>query len=151
MSNYNLEKILPHDYPMLLLDDIVSIDIEHLQLTSTFTINSKKLFFDKTNNGVSSLVGLEFMAQTIGCYAYFRRQQNKPQIGLLLGTRLFNNAIDYFKNGETYTVKVHEVFTDSEIVAFECLIYDKNNEEIESATINAYQSDNIERLLVNNG
>ena len=41
---------------------------------------------------------------------------------------------------------MHEVFTDNEIVAFDCLIYDNGN-EIASATVNAYQGGNIEELL----
>lgn len=150
MKKYDLEKILPHKAPMLLLDDIISVDTEHQKLSAAFTITPEKLFFDKINNGINSLVGIEFMAQTIGCYAYFKSKTKKPQPGLLLGTRLFNNALDYFKNGETYIVNVNEVFTDYKIVVFDCLIYDKNNEEISSATINAYQSDNIKELLKSN-
>ena len=38
------------------------------------------------------------------------------------------------------------MFGDDEIVVFDCLIYDNNN-EIASATINAYQGGNIEELL----
>lgn len=149
MINYDMTKILPHKPPMILIDNIVKVEIENQMLIASFKIYPEKLFFDKTHNGINSLVGLEFMAQTIGCYAYFKSKCKKSELGLLLGTRLYNNAIDYFKNGETYTVKVHEIFTNNEIVVFDCLIYDKNEKEIASASINAYQSDNVEGLLKN--
>ena len=135
---YNLSQILPHKTPMILIDDILEVDIENNTLSSMFKVYPEKLFFEY-GKGISSLVGIEFMAQTIGCYAYFKSKCEEPKPGLLLGTRLYNNKIKYFKEGEEYKVTVSEVFTDNEIVVFDCLIYDTNGEEIASATINAYQ------------
>ena len=147
MSNYDLSKILPHNPPMILIDDILNYDLTQKTLTAIVKITEDKLFFDKSKNGISSLVGIEFMAQAIGCYAYFKNDCVEPKPGLLLGTRLYNNKTDYFRDGKEYIVKVHEIFTDNEIVVFDCLIYDKRGVEIASATINAYQGDNIEELL----
>lgn len=132
---YDLTKILPHKPPMILLDDIVGIDIKNSTLTSLFRIYPGKIFYEKSK-GVSSLAGIEFMAQTIGCYTYFKNKCKEPQPGLLLGTRLYNNKIEYFKEGEEYTVMVKEVFTDNNIAAFDCLIYDNSGDEIASAGIN---------------
>lgn len=147
MVQYNLENILPHKPPMILIDDITEINLDEGRLNAIVKITPQKRFYEPKNNGVNSLAGLEFMAQTIGCYAFFKSQTEKPIMGLLLGARLFNNKIDYYKNGEEYTIKVHEVFTDNEIVVFDCLIYDKNNDEIASATINAYQSEKVKELI----
>ena len=147
MSNYDLNEMLPHEAPMLFIDDIKEVDMEHETLTSIVKIHRNKLFYDKKLNGVNSVAGIEYMAQTIGCYAYFKNNMQKPKIGLLLGTKLYNNKIEVFPNGEEYNVKVQEVFSDNEIVVFDCLMYDKNGEEVASATINAYQGDNVEELL----
>lgn len=144
----DLTKILPHKPPMILIDDIVSVDLDNNSLVAKFEIYPKKLFFE-AGKGISSLVGIEFMAQTIGCYAYYKRGEDKPRPGLLLGSRLYNNKIDYFLDGMTYFVKVSEIFGDNEIVVFDCLIYDSNENELASATINAYQGDNIEEVLKN--
>ena len=103
MTNYDLEKILPHNHPMILIDDIIEYNKEEQSLTSKVTIHEKKLFFDKSINGVPSCTGIEFMAQTIGCYAFFRNNEEPPKIGFLLGARLMNCAIDKFENGKTYT------------------------------------------------
>ncbi len=143
---YDLVKILPHKPPMILLDDILEVDIESGKLSSVFQVYPEKIFFEK-NKGINSLAGIEFMAQSIGAYAYFKNNCVEPKPGLLLGTRLYNNKIAYFKEGEKYKVTVHEVFTDNQIAVFDCLIYDVNGEEIASATVNTYQGDNIEELL----
>lgn len=147
MAKYDLTKILPHKPPMILLDDIIEVDLEKNTLTSIFKIYPQKIFFE-AGKGINSLVGIEFMAQTIGCFSFFKSGGKEPKPGLLLGTRLYNNKTDYFEENKTYTVKVSEVFTDNEIVVFDCLIYDNGN-EIASATINAYQGKNIKELLEN--
>ncbi len=142
---YNLSEILPHKAPMILIDDILDVNLDEHTLVSEFRIYPEKVFYEK-GRGVNSLVGIEFMAQTIACYLYFKSGCQEPKPGLLLGARLYNNKTEYFEDGKKYQVKVHEVFTDNEIVAFDCLIYDNGN-EIASATINAYQGGNIEELL----
>lgn len=68
----------------------------------------------------------------------------------MLGSRLFNNALDVFKNGENYKIKVNEIFTDNQIVVFDCIMYDMHGEEIASATINVYQTDNVQEFLNKN-
>ncbi len=149
MAKYDLTKILPHKPPMIFIDDILDYNLEEKTLISIVTIHNKKILFDKIHNGINALAGIEFMAQTIGCYAYFKNNCNPPQIGFLLGSKLYNNAIEYFENEKSYTIKVHEIFTDNQIVAFDCIIYD-NKEEIASATINVYQSDDIREFTNKN-
>ena len=126
---------------MVLIDDVVDYSVEEKWLKSCVTIREDNLFFDKDLNGVDSSIGIEFMAQTIGCYAHIRRGEGEPKIGFLLGTRLYNNAVKSFENGKTYYILVREAFV-AEIYSFECFIYDESNEEIASATISVYQSDN---------
>lgn len=146
--SYDLEKILPHDRPMILVDDIKEINLDEKYLIAEVKITEDKIFFDKTINGVPYLSGIEYMAQTIGCYAFYRAQRTEPKLGFLLGTRSYKSNINKFENGKTYTVKVSEIYGDSELVSFDCLIY---NGEIEcaSAVINAYQPENAEEYLKN--
>lgn len=141
-----LSKILPHKKPMILIDDITDYSVEENWLKSVVTITEESLFYDKDLAGIDSVVGIEYMAQTIGCYAYYRKKLSKPKMGFLLGTRLYNNAIDKFELGKTYYILVKEVFV-AEIYSFECFIYNENNDEVASATINVYQEDNIEEVL----
>ena len=81
------------------------------------------------------------MAQTIGCYSYYKNGQQIPQIGFLLGTRLYENSLEKFENGKTYTMTAQEIYTDNELVSFECLIYNNNESSlpVAKAVINAFQ------------
>ena len=145
---YNLEKILPHKNPMILIDDVLDYSIEDGWLKSIVTIDKNSLFFDNSVNGISSIVGIEYMAQTIGCYAFLKSKKDEPQVGFLLGTRLYNNKYDIFKENDELEILVKEVFSGNDIVSFDCFIYNQN-EEIASATINVYQSEDIEKGVLN--
>lgn len=142
-----LTKILPHDEPMILIDKLVDINLEEKNIIGEVTIKNTMVFYDEKLQGVSSLCGIEFMAQTIGCYAYYKRKKNEPKIGFLLGTRLYNNGIEVFELGKTYTVKAHEIFGDEGIVSFECSIYNSEQEECASATLNVYQNDDAKGII----
>ena len=137
MLKYDMEKVLPHKKPMVLVDDIIEYDLEKHSVSVLVKINENKVFFDNSINGVPAVVGIEFMAQAIGCYSYFLHNMQPPKIGFLLGTRLYENKIPCFENGKSYTVTAKEVFTDYELVSFECFIYNENKECAKSV-INAY-------------
>ena len=104
-----LATVLPHEEPMILIDDIIDYSIEEKWLKACVTIKESDIFYDKNLHGVDGSVGIEYMAQTIGCYAFFRAKLQTPKIGYLLGTRLYNNAIKVFELGKTYYIKVVEV------------------------------------------
>ena len=80
---YDLTKILPHKPPMILLDDILEMDIKNGTLTAVFKVNQQKIFYE-AGKGINTLTGIEFMAQAIGCYAYFKNNCKEPKPGLLL-------------------------------------------------------------------
>lgn len=137
----DLNNILPHDKPMILIDVILEIDMKNQFVKTSVTIHEDKIFFDKDINGISPLAGIEFMAQTIGCYAFYKAGETVPKIGFLLGTRLYENSLEKFENGKTYTVTAKEIYGDNELVSFECLIYNENK-EVAKATVNAFQPQN---------
>ncbi len=95
-----LENVLPHDKPMILINKILDYDKNNLSATCEVTISPKSIFYDKEIKGISSLVGIEYMAQTIGVYAFFKNDMNTPKIGYLLGSRSFNSNIEYFEYGK---------------------------------------------------
>ena len=137
MSKKDLAKILPHKEPMILIDNIIDYSLKEKWLKSSVTINENSIFYDKELHGIDSVVGIEYMAQTIGCYAHYRNNSAEPKIGFLLGTRLYNNAISKFELGKTYYILVKEAFV-AEIFSFECFIYNDKDEEVASAIINVF-------------
>ena len=144
----DLAKILPHDEPMILIDDILKIDMENKIVKTSVKIHENKVFYNKEINGISPLAGIEFMAQTIGCYAYYKAGETIPKIGFLLGTRLYENSLEKFENGKTYTITAQELYGDDELVSFECLIYNGEEEDyVAKATINAFQPKDAEKYI----
>ncbi len=138
--NYDLEKILPHKRPMILIDDIIEYLPDENKIKTVVTIKEKALFYDKKTKGVSSVTGIEYMAQTVGCYAFLKDNLPEPKIGFLLGSRLYKSKIDKFSLDETYTIEANEIFSGNDIVSFDCLIYNQQKEEIANATLNVYQA-----------
>ncbi len=144
--NLDLEKILPHNYPMILIDNVEEVNIEEDYVIAGVTIREDNLFYDKELDGVPYLVGIEFMAQTIACYSHFKTKSEKPKIGFLLGTRSYKCSVKKFEKGKKYLIRAQKIYCDNELVSFECLIYN-DNEECAKATVNAYQPQNAEAFL----
>ena len=143
---------LPHSEPMVLIDKLIDVDMKKQIVKTSVTIHKDKIFFDKDINGVSPLVGIEFMAQTIGCYAFYKAKMSIPKIGFLLGARLYENSLEKFENSKTYIITAREVYGDNELVSFECLIYNEGEDGDESkyiakATINAFQPKDVEKYI----
>ena len=152
-NNYlSASQCLPHSEPMVLIDKLIDVDMKKQIVKTSVTIHKDKIFFDKDINGVSPLVGIEFMAQTIGCYAFYKAKMSIPKIGFLLGARLYENSLEKFENGKTYIITAREVYGDSELVSFECLIYNEGEDGDESkyiakATINAFQPKDVQKYI----
>ena len=143
---------LPHSTPMVLIDNVLDVDMENQIVKTSVKIHEDKIFFDKEINGISPLVGIEFMAQTIGCYAYFKAGKTIPKIGFLLGTRQYENSLEKFENGKTYIMTAREIYGDNELVSFECLIYNDGEDDnpenyVAKATINAFQPKDVEKYI----
>ncbi len=143
---YDLTKILPHNYPMILIDDIQDVNLDEGWITATVNIQKDGLFFDSELGGVSYLTGIEFMAQTIACYAQLKFGSETPKIGFLLGTRSYKAYVPKFEENVTYEVKAKELYCDNELVSFECFIYN-DGKVCANAMVNAYQPANAEDFL----
>lgn len=134
-----LSMILPQKSPMILIDKVLCYSLKEKWLKSSVCIDEKSIFFDKDINGIDGVIGFEFIAQSIGCYVYFKNNCKIPNLQYMLSTKLYNNGVTKFKKGKTYYVYIKEVFVD-EVYFFDCLIYNSKYDEIASATINIYQN-----------
>ncbi len=146
MNKYNIEKMLPHDAPMVLIDNIVEINQEEKYVITSVKIKENSIFYNKEKRGISPIIGIEYMAQTIGCHAYFKNGCKRTELGLLLGTRLFENNLDLFEINKTYKIKAKEVFNDGELVSYECFIYN-NDTECAKAILNAFMPQNSKEFI----
>ena len=148
---YKLSELLPHQNPMLLLNEVVDYSLSDRTLTAKVVVSSDSLFFDKKINGVSAEISLEYMAQTIGCmagiYDLSKNPEQPPKVGFVLGSRRIENFISVFECGKTYLVKIKELFFDENLASFDCVIYDDMQQVVSTAVLNAYRPDSIEKFM----
>ena len=139
---YELSEILPHKSPMILVDEVVEYDLEKLSLKARIDIGPDSMFYDSVLGGVPSWIGLEYMAQSIGALSGLHGKEHgegEPIMGFILGTRKYDNAIDFYKNGESYFVEIEELFFNLELGSFRCVIKDSKDEFCAEAELNVFR------------
>ena len=139
------EKLLPHNHPMIVISEVIDCDIEDGTLTSIAKPNSNDIFFQPQINGIPSYFAIEYMAQSIGCFAgIYDLQQNPPQksrIGFLLGTKKMHAFTPTISINDIYTIKIKQLFMEENLASFECAMYNSKNKKIAEAIINTYRPD----------
>lgn len=132
-----LAQLLPHEAPMILIDELISVDVENVHCQ--VTIRSDNLFFDKHTHAVAAYVGIELMAQTIASWAgYHAWQQGKPTpMGFLLGCRRYHSEWAQFKQGVVLDIHAERLMQDNNMVVFSCKITHQQ-QTIASCQLNAY-------------
>jgi len=148
--NLDLEKLLPHRAPMILIDGVESFDAAEKQVAAKVTIGPGQLFFD--GEGVPAWVAIEYMAQTAAALVGLndRAMGSEPRMGFLLGTRRLDLLLDRFAAGETYRITAKCAFEDAEAAAFECAIADSTGAVVAKASLNAYRPPDVATFLKEN-
>lgn len=133
---YPIGELLPHEAPMILLDEV--IEYSGTSLRARVTITESSMFLDQ--DGVPAYIGLEYMAQACGAHAgLMARDAGAPvRIGFLLGTRRYMVLIPRFRLGDQLTVSVEMTYSDSEMGSFACRI-DANDKLAAEAQLNVIQ------------
>jgi predicted hotdog family 3-hydroxylacyl-ACP dehydratase len=113
---YPIASLLPHEHPMILLDQVVAYDDE--SLIAAVTITDTSLFLRA--EGVPGHVGFEYMAQACGAYAGVHALDSgaKVKIGLLLGSRDFRVTVPWYRRGDSLLITVGLNFRDDPMTAF---------------------------------
>ena len=144
-NHYAITELLPHQPPMILLDDLISYDEN--EAVALVTITEASLFC--SGDGVPAHVGLEYMAQTCGAHAgaIARERGEAVKIGLLLGTRQYRANIPNFRLGDRLTIRVRVLYTDEQMGAFDCRI-ERDGELAADAQLNVYQPNQAELASV---
>lgn len=146
----DLEDILPHKGEIILIDNIVAVDLEKRTLTSNILINKNSIFFDKETNEVPIWIGIEYMAQSIGAFSgiYAQGQSEAAKIGFVIGARNYECFATGFADKECFEIEVKELFFDSNLGSFECIISNKKK-IIAKAILNVFQPDSVDGFIKN--
>ncbi len=140
----DIAKFLPHDPPMVLLDEL--IDYQESTIQARVTLRKTSPFCNETGE-IPSYIGLEYMAQAIAAWNGYRAhlENKKPQIGFLLGSRRLTLNVPCFKVGETLDIFGDCQYNDGEMASFFCWIeWDKKR--VVEATLNVFQPSDVTKL-----
>lgn len=136
-SSWKVEDLVPHRPPMVLIDDIESVDLGSSSLVASFTAKEQWR---------GNWFALEYMAQTAAALAgAFDKASDdgaKGRPGLLLGTRRLDLGIAEFVPGVRYLVKAVREYADGDSAAFACEIWEAGKDAQTArctATLTAYR------------
>lgn len=142
LTGYPLEQLLPHDHPMILLSRFCHAD--HESVLCAVDINEQSPFYQPQLGGVPAYVGLEYMAQTVACYAGAQAlsQAGSIKIGFLLGSRKYQPTVTVFNAGSILEISAHKlVMEDSGLSVFSCEII-SDGVVLVQANLNVFQPEN---------
>lgn len=139
-----IRDLIPHDTPMVLLDNVD--EVRDNGLTASVTITPDSLFADA--KGVPAWVGLEYMGQAIAAHAGVcaRRDGEPVRIGFLVSTRRYEPGCAWFPLGARLTISVQAITDGSTgLRVFECTLRGPGIEA--TANLNVYMPENIEEFM----
>ncbi|HFQ8226202.1 TPA: 3-hydroxy-fatty acyl-ACP dehydratase [Citrobacter freundii] len=142
MSHYlSPGEYLPHDAPMLLLDNVVSVREDTAVCRVTVTRDGILGPFLDPQGNLPGWFALELMAQTVGVWSgWHRHQQGQGAIslGMVLGARELICAAGVLPAGRTLTITVKLLMQDERFGSFECAIT-ADLETLATGRVNTFQ------------
>ena len=136
VSSWKVEDLIPHRPPMVLIDNIESVNLESSSLVASFTAKEQWR---------GNWFAIEYMAQTAaalaGAFDKVSDDGARGRPGLLLGTRRLELGIAEFVPGVHYFVKAVREYVDGDSAAFACEIWAAGGESKSAkctATLTAY-------------
>ncbi len=117
----DISELLPHDRPMMLLDELLAADDSSLHCA--LTVREDGLF--DSAGSVPAYLGLEYMAQAVAAYSGYqaRLKGGQPKVGFLLGTRNFQCNSPRLSCGARLEVSAHCVVqAASGMASFDCQV-----------------------------
>ena len=135
--DWTARELLPHDPPMVLIDEVVAWSEDCLEAAVQIGEDSP---FASGLEGVPSWAGIEYMAQSIAALAGVRAKMagNPIRVGYLVGTRKFTSDVPSFTTGSMLSIHIEEVFEDNNMGVYDCSITDQTGNGLASARLNVY-------------
>lgn len=132
---------LPHDAPMLLLDEVISVSEETAMCRVAVTRDGALGPFLDPQGNIPGWFALELMAQTVGVWSgWHRHQQGQACItlGMVLGARELVCAAGILPAGLTLDITVTLLMQDARFGSFECTIA-AGEETLATGRVNTFQ------------
>ncbi|MGL5334600.1 MAG: hypothetical protein ACRC9R_00375 [Enterovibrio sp.] len=132
---------LPHDAPMLLLEEVV--DVTDCTAICRVAISHDGVLapFINIKGQLPAWYSLELMAQTVGVWSGWHRKQKGEEriaLGMILGARDLVCTTEGFSLGSILDIEVNLLMQDTRFGSFECVIK-TDNTQLASGRINTFQ------------
>lgn len=137
--------LLPHRATMLLVDNLLEDSLEYVRVDAT--VRREMIFC--TDEGLPGWVGIELMAQCVGCWAGLRRleRQQQVQLGFLLGTRKYESQTPVIPVGTRLEIDARlEIVSEQGLAVFLCSIM-RDGAVIATGSLNVFQPDNVDDYI----
>lgn len=141
MSYLPPTEYLPHDAPMLLLESVHSVTAESAVCRVTVSPQGVLAPFLNTAGDLPGWYALELMAQTVGIWSGWHRQQKGQEsisLGMVLGARELVCAAGCFPASSLLTITVTLLMQDERFSSFECAIL-TDEETLATGRVNTFQ------------
>lgn len=151
MPSTDILALIPHQPPMVLLDELVQVQLGNGAETgcaqAQVQVSEKSLY--ATPHGVPAWIGIEYMAQTVSLYSGHRlaAKNESPKIGFLVGTRRYNVYAEYFPLRTVLDIKAEQEHMDAEgLAVFACTIM-AEDVCLADARLKVFLPDNIDAFM----
>ena len=135
-----LEQMLPHKSPMVLVDRLISNNSNSAILQATIRGD-----YPFTNGSIGTWVGLELMAQSAAVLAKLTKHasSDKASLGFLLGSRGFTAHVPEFTPGQKVMVEIELDPVEGQImVNARGRVKDQNGQVICEGSLTLYEPNN---------
>lgn len=145
---------LPHDAPMLLLAEVISVAEDSAHCRVAVSAESVLAPFLNAQGELPGWYTLELMAQTIGVWSGWHRHQQGQQrisLGMVLGARELICAAGSLPAGATLDIQVNLLMHDERVGSFDCTIC-AGSDQLATGRVNTFQPTQDElTILFNQG
>jgi predicted hotdog family 3-hydroxylacyl-ACP dehydratase len=141
-----LEQLVPHRYPMILLDRMVEFGAG----CGAFEIDIHERSPFLSREAVPSYVGLEYMAQAIAAYSGYQRYRlgKTIEVGFLLGAPKFTSYCRQFCIGQSLRIEVQHVWGETQLARFACAIRAAGSRELlQQAELSVFRPTSLDDIL----
>ena len=146
MSFPKIIELVPHDPPMIVLDEIVSW--QSPKVICRAQLRSDCMFL--RGESMPGYAVIEYLAQAIGCAASLlaresKLQSDRPKVGFVLGSRELEIHREHFLVGEVLDIHAEHVFGDQQLGSFKTSAY-VGAELVACGCINVFASQELKDL-----
>lgn len=136
MSYPSIQSLLPHEPPMLWVDEVLAHEED--SVTCRLTLRDEHVFME--DGKVEPIVAIEWMAQAVAALVGLWDRSNELDVrpGFLIAIPEARLEIDEFLLGDELTLRAKRVWGDQQLASFECEV-ERLGTRVASAQLSVYR------------